>query len=103
ARAVRDSTTLTCHTLTVFYSPSREVERIVADGEVEAIDSDRRALGDHAEYDNRSGVLTMTGHPRAASGERHVEGEEIVFTSGVDRVEVKKPRTTDAQVSIDAD
>jgi lipopolysaccharide transport protein LptA len=103
ARAVRDSTTLHCQTLTVHYSPKREVVRIEADGEVEAVDGDRHAWGDHAEFDNSTGVLTMTGHPHASSGERKVEGDEIVFTSGIDKLEVKKAHATDPQVSIDAD
>lgn len=103
ARALRDTTTLTCHTLTVFYTEAREVSRIEADGEVEAIDSDRHAWGDHAVFDNATGVLRVTGNPRAQSGERKVQGEVITFTTGVDRVEVTKPRTADAQITIDAD
>jgi lipopolysaccharide transport protein LptA len=103
AKAVRGTTTLACQTLTVFYSADRDVLRIEAEGEVEAHDGDRRAWGDRAVFDNLTGVLTTTGHPRAASGERRVEGEEIVFTSGIDRIEVKKAKTTDAEVSIDAD
>lgn len=103
AKAVRDSTTLTCDTLTVFYSEAREVQRIEADGNVEAVDGDRHAWGDHADFDNATGVLKVTGSPRAQSGERKVTGDEITFTTGVDRLDVTKPKTTDQQVMIDAD
>lgn len=103
SKAVRDTTTLTCDTLTVFYSPSREVERIEADGAVEAIDGDRHAWGDHADFDNATGVLKVRGNPRAQSGNRKVVGEEITFTTGSEALEVTKPRTTDDQVTIDAD
>lgn len=103
AKAVRDSTTLTCNTLTVFYSEKREVLRIEADGDVEAIDQDRHAWGQHADFENATGVLKVTGSPRAQSGERKVSGDEIVFTTGIDRLEVTKPKTTDQQLVIDAD
>ena len=82
ANAVRDSTTLTCDTLTVFYSDAREVLRIEADGDVEAVDGDRHAWGRHADFDNATGVLKVTGEPHAQSGERKVSGEEITFTTG---------------------
>jgi lipopolysaccharide export system protein LptA len=105
AKALRDSTSLSCQTLTVIYSESREVVRIEADGDVEAQDQDRRAWGQHAVYENATGVLRVTGDPRAQSGERRVAGEEITFTTGIDRLEVLKPRTTDDpnQIVIDAD
>ena len=105
ARAVRDTTTLTCDTLTVFYSQQREVQRIEALGNVEAIDGDKHAWGERAEFDNASGVLKVFGKPRVVQGARRVEGEEIVFTTGVDRVEVAKARTSssDEQLTIDAD
>jgi lipopolysaccharide transport protein LptA len=103
AKAVRDTTTMTCDTLTVFYSEAREVLRIEADGNVEAVDSDRHAWGDHADFDNATGVLKVKGSPRAQSGERKVSGDEITFTTGIDRLEVTKPKTTDQQIVIDAD
>jgi lipopolysaccharide export system protein LptA len=103
ARAVRDSTTMTCDTLTVFYSDKREVEHIEADGNVETLDGDRHAWGEHAVFDNATGVLTVHGNPHAQQGERRVTGDEILFTTGVDRVEVKNAHTKDDATSIDAD
>jgi lipopolysaccharide export system protein LptA len=103
AKALRDSTTLTCETLTVFYSTDREVQRIEAQGGVEAVDGDRHAWGDRADFDNATGVLTVRGDPHAQQGERRVTGDEIVFTTGVDRVEVKNAHTKDDATSIDAD
>jgi lipopolysaccharide export system protein LptA len=103
AQALRDSTTMTCDTLTVFYSDKREVEHIEAQGNVEAVDADRHAWGDRADFDNATGVLVVHGNPHAQQGERRVTGDEIVFTSGIDRVEVKNAHTKDDATSIDAD
>jgi lipopolysaccharide transport protein LptA len=103
AKAIRDTTTLTCDTLTVFYSDAREVLRIEADGNVEAIDGDRHAWGRHGDFDNDTGVLVVTGDPRAQSGERRVTGDQITFTTGIDKLAVTKPHTTDKELVIDAD
>ena len=103
AQAVRDSTTMSCETLTVFYNDKREVEHIEADGNVETVDADRHAWGDHAVFDNATGVLVVHGSPRAQQGGRRVTGDEILFTTGIDRVEVKNAHTKDDATSIDAD
>lgn len=108
AKAERGTLTLTCDRLEVFFGPTHEVERIMARGSVAAVDGDRRAWGEEAEFVNQTGVLTVRGKPRAQQGEREVEGEVIAFTSGIDRLEVTQARTrvkapSDQQVAIDAD
>ena len=103
ARAVRDATTMSCDTLTVFYTDKREVEHIEAFGNVETIEGDRHAWGDHANFDNATGVLVVHGNPHAQQGERRVTGDEIVFTTGIDRVEVKNAHTKDDATQVDAD
>lgn len=108
ARAVRDGTTLTCEEIEVFFTPAREVERIVARGGVLAVDGDREARGDEAEYDNRLGVLTVRGAPRARQGPREVLGDLVTFTTGLERLVVTRARTRvdgpdDQRLAIDAD
>lgn len=93
AKAVRDSTTLTCQTITVEYGADREVTRILARGDVEAVDGDRWGRGDEADYDNTTGTLVLRGSPRARQGPREVEGQLVTFVTGTDRIVVEKART----------
>lgn len=93
ARAVRDTTTLTCDELTVFYGEDQQVSRIEARGNVKAVDEHREGSGDFATYDNATGVLVVTGNPRAQSAGRRVSGSRVVFATGVDKVEVFEPRS----------
>ncbi len=110
AKAIRDSTTVTCDLLTVF-TDGKDVSRIEAEGNVLATDGEKTAQGDRATFDNLTGVLTVLGNPRAKSGTRTVEGEEVTFSTGEDRLTVKKARTRAAAekasgtlpVAIDAD
>jgi lipopolysaccharide export system protein LptA len=94
AKAVRDATTITCDRLVVHYSNRQEVQRIDAVGRVVAVENDKRATGDQAEFDNTTGVLTMTGAPAEAfQGGNHVAGPRVVFTSGTDLIEVDDAKT----------
>jgi lipopolysaccharide transport protein LptA len=93
AKAIRDSTTLTCDQLTVFYAEDQSVSRIEAHGHVLAVDEHREAGGDDATYDNQTGILVVTGNPQAKSAGRRVAGTRVVFTTGIDRVEVENPRS----------
>lgn len=93
AKAVRDSTTITCDTLVVHYDENRKVSHIDASGNVEAVDGERAASGDEARYDNRTGLLTVTGSPKARSGQRRVSGEQISFVTGSERLEVTQAKT----------
>jgi lipopolysaccharide transport protein LptA len=108
AIAKRDGMTLTCDELEAFFAASGEVERIVARGNVYAIDGDREAWGDDAEFINETGVLTVRGKPRGKQGPREVEGEVVTFVTGVDKLVVTRARTRvkepkDQRVAIDAD
>jgi lipopolysaccharide export system protein LptA len=93
ARALRDTTTLTCDELTVFYAEDQSVSRIEAKGNVKAVDEHREGAGDFATYDNATGVLVVTGNPRAHSAGRRVTGTKVTITTGIDRVEVENPRS----------
>ncbi len=93
AKAIRDTLTLTSDRLEVFLTPSGEVMRTVAKGNVYAIDGDRELWGDEAEFINETGVLTVHGKPHGKQGTREIEGELATFTTGVDRLVVTKARS----------
>lgn len=93
AKAIRDTTTLTCDRITVEYGADREVSRILARGNVEAVDGERWARGEEADYDNKTGTLVVRGKPQARQGKREVQGELVTIITGSDRVTVDKART----------
>lgn len=93
AKAIRDTTTLTCDRIIVEYGADREVHRILARGNVEAVDGERWARGEEADYDNGTGTLVVRGKPRARQGKREVEGELVTIITGADHVTVDKART----------
>ena len=93
AKAIRDTTTLTCDRITVEYGADREVSRILARGNVEAVDGERWARGEEADYDNQPGTLVVRGNPQARQGKREVQGELVTIITGSDRVTVQKART----------
>lgn len=112
AKVVRDTTTITCDELELQYREGQSVERIIARGNVEAVDGERWARGDLANYENDTGVLTVTGHPEARQGKRQVAGEVVTFVTGTDSLLVTKARTLaeeaqgagkPSRIAIDAD
>lgn len=108
ARAVRDTMTLTCDALDVFLSSTGDVQRIVATGNVVAVDGDREAHGERAEFLNDSGLLTVTGKPWGRQGPREVDGEVVTFVTGSNTLNVTRAHTRvkepkDQRLAIDAD
>ncbi len=112
AKVVRDTLTMTCDRLIVEYDDAREITRILARGNVEAVDQDRWSRGDEADYDNRTGVLVVRGHPEARQGKREVLGQLVTFVNGSQRIVVTQAKTrvenaTDGgppdKIAIDAD
>lgn len=108
AVARRDALTLTCDVLDVFLTPAGDVTRLVARGNVVAVENDREARGDEAEFVNETGELTLRGHPWGRQGGREVDGELVSFITGIDRLTVTKAHTrvkepADQKLTIDAD
>ena len=110
-RVRSDSTRITCDELIAHYiedQGNQEVARILCDGHVEALDGQKRVKGDHADFDNDTGVLVMTGRSTGRDGgvdggERRVEvwdgnthvlGLEATFVRGEDKLQVVSPITT---------
>jgi len=93
AHAVRDSTEVDCDTLTAHFDKDQRVQSIDAVGNVFAHQGEKQAWGEQAHFDNVTGVLEITGHPKVKSRERQVAGEKIVFAQDSDRLEVEQPAT----------
>lgn len=93
AHAVRDNTELDCDTLTAHFDKNQTVQSIDAEGNVAARQGEKQAWGERGHFDNVTGVLEVTGHPRVQSGARQVAGEKIVFQQDSDRLEVDQPTT----------
>lgn len=92
-KVVRDTLTLTCDSLEAFFNDNDQVIRVLATGHVIAIDGDREAHSNTADYDNVTGVLVARGKPWGRQGNREVEGDEITFVTGADQLLVKNART----------
>jgi len=80
---------LKCDRMTAHYTAQREVTRVVCTGGVHAVDGDRMARGERAEYDVPSGVLVVTGSPEARQGTTHMRGTKVRLTLGNERLEVE--------------
>ena len=62
--------TLRADKMTVFFGSGtvtnqpKSVQRVIAEGGVVATQEDKKATGEHAEYDADLGKVVLTGHPR---------------------------------------
>lgn len=57
----------------------RDVERIIAEGNVRIVQGERIATGDRAEYLRTEERVVLTGSPRVSEGGNAVQGHEIVL------------------------
>jgi len=55
---------------------------------VVAVDADRWATADYADYDNQNEVLVMTGNPRGRQGTSQLKGSKIIFHVNSDVMDV---------------
>lgn len=90
---VRDTLRMTCDRLIVEYGQNREVTRLLARGHVEAVDRDRWARGDEADYDHLTSLLVVRGNPQARQGKREVTGDLVTFVNGSQQIKVTKAKT----------
>jgi lipopolysaccharide transport protein LptA len=67
----------------------REVSRVECVGNVRAVDGERTARGERADFDVPSGVLVVTGKPEARDPATHLRGSEVRLTMGNSNFEVK--------------
>ena len=88
-KAVRGRTILTCERLIAHYTKQQEINRIECVGRVEATHGDMWAKGERADFDNVSGILTVTGSPEARKGQNQLRGARIVFDVARDTISVE--------------
>lgn len=82
---------LRCDKLTVRFEESGKVSWLEAEGAVNIIQEDRRALAEKVTHDVESGEFVLTGSPKVYRGEDVLQGETIRFWRGENRV-VSEPR-----------
>ena len=91
-KMVRNTTTLTCDRSIGHYlgKDATQVTRLECFGNVQAVDGERWARGDHADYDTVKEVLVLTGNPEARQGTNTMKGDRVVFYVDTDLIEVEK-------------
>jgi lipopolysaccharide transport protein LptA len=91
--ARRSEATLRCDRMVAFLTPDDRVEQATCDGHVEAVKEENWVAGDHAEFDNVTGIITVTGNPRGKQGPNEVRGDRIIFNVDTNEVRVEKSTT----------
>jgi len=91
-KMVRNTTTLTCDRSIGHYlgKDATQVTRLECFGNVQAVDGERWARGDHADYDTVKEVLVLTGNPEARQGTNTMKGDRVVFYVDTDLIEVER-------------
>jgi lipopolysaccharide export system protein LptA len=86
---------LKCDELTSFYAQgnAQQVQRVECVGNVEAVDGDRSAKGERADFDVASGTLVVTGSPEARQGNNYMRGTKVTLTLGNRRIRVENAET----------
>ena len=86
---------LRCDELTAHYSKgnAQQVQRVECVGNVEAVDGDRSAKGERADFDVASGTLVVTGSPEARQGNNYMRGTKVTLTVGNRRIRVENAET----------
>lgn len=92
-KAKRDTTDLTCDRLIAHYTKDKELTRIECIGNVEVWDGNKWARGERGDFDNRTGILEVTGSPEAKEGSNHVRGTKVIFYKEKDTIHVENATT----------
>jgi lipopolysaccharide transport protein LptA len=90
-RVRRYSADITCDKLIAYYTNKdvNDVKHFECIGNVEAVDGDRWAASDFADYDNEKEVLVMTGNPHGREGPNRLKGTKITFHANSDEMDVE--------------
>ncbi len=91
--AHRESVVVRAPKMVAYSDDSGAVSRVEAMGGVDVTDKDRWARGSRMDYDNRSGVLVVTGKPEARQGTHRMRGTRVTFHSDRDFLEVENAVT----------
>jgi lipopolysaccharide transport protein LptA len=85
---------LRCDKMIAHYNGPREVTRVECVGNVRAVDGERTARGERADFDVPSGVLVVTGNPEARDRSTHLRGSKVRMTLGNENFEVENAVVT---------
>jgi lipopolysaccharide export system protein LptA len=90
-RVKRNTTDIICDRLIAYYANRdvNEVKRFECIGNVEAVDGDRWARSDYADFNNEKEILVMTGNPEARQGNNTMRGTKITFYVTSDLIDVE--------------
>jgi lipopolysaccharide transport protein LptA len=88
---------LRCDEMIASYNGPREVTRVECVGNVRAVDGERTAKGERADFDVPKGVLVVTGNPEARDAKTQLRGSQVRMTLGTRNYEVEN-----AVVTVDA-
>ncbi|QRK12731.1 hypothetical protein JQX13_23475 [Archangium violaceum] len=80
---------LRCDKMIAHYNGPREVTRAECVGNVRAVDGERSARGERADFDVPTGLLVVKGNPEARDPTTHLRGSEVRMTVGKSNFEVK--------------
>ncbi len=80
AVATQNDVTIHGDRLTVKYvGENREIEQVVAEGDVRILQADRIATGAKAILYRADGRVVLTGNPKVSQGDNFVQGQEITI------------------------
>lgn len=110
-KAVRADSVLLADSVKVFLHTSKtqkegqsKVKRILATGNVEYTEGERKAFSDQADYDTADQILVLTGdHARLLTGKSWITGKKITLFKAQDRVVVESSEKTRVEAFFDAE
>jgi lipopolysaccharide export system protein LptA len=110
-KAVRADSVLLADSVKVFFHSSEtqkkgqsKVKRILATGNVEYTEGERKAFSDQADYDTTDQILVLTGEQaRLLTGKSWITGKKITLFKAQDRVVVESTETTRVEAFFDAE
>jgi len=110
-KAVRADSVLIADSVKVFFHASEtkkegqsNVKRILAVGNVEYTEGERKAFSDQADYDTTDQILVLTGdQARLLTGKSWITGKKITLFKAEDRVVVESTEETRVEAFFDAD
>ncbi len=110
-KAVRADSVLLANSIKVFFHTSKtkkedqsNVKRILATGNVEYTEGERKAFSDQADYDTTDEILVLTGEKaRLLTGKSWISGKKITLFKAQDRVVVESTEKNRVEAFFDAE
>lgn len=98
---VQNEMTMRSETLTAYYDPqTKQMQRIIAEGKVNATQGDRVATGEKVVFDEKTKTVTLTGSPVMRQGNNQVSGVKVIYFIEQDRSIVEGDVNTRVRATI---